>query len=123
MTFITQHPLRGVGAGGFVPTLVERLPTLTPEPVHNVPLLAAAETGVGGGLAVVALEICVVWQAWRRRGRARFAVTPAILSAVVIGLMVIAAFDHFLWSVSAGRLLAAVVIGVWAGADELHPRD
>ncbi len=112
ITFIKNNPLNGVGAGGFVPTLAAAT-TLTPEPVHNVPLLAAAETGVGGGAAVILVGVIALWQAWRVRGQS---IAGSVFASALIGLMVIGMFDHFLWSLSPGRLLAAVGVGMWWGA-------
>jgi hypothetical protein len=111
ITFIKNNPLNGVGAGGFVPTLAATT-TLTPEPVHNVPLLAAAETGVGGGAALILIGAIALWQAWRGRGRS---IAGSVFASALIGLMVIGMFDHFLWSLSPGRLLAAVMVGLWWG--------
>ncbi|MBI3241058.1 MAG: O-antigen ligase family protein [Chloroflexi bacterium] len=110
LTLFKWNPINGVGAGAFLPALV-MFRNLAPEPAHNVLLLALAETGAGGGLAVVALGSMILWQAWRRRGEVVF----AALSAIMVGLMVMAMFDHFLWSLSPGRTLAAVVMGMWWG--------
>lgn len=111
LTFVRERPLTGVGAGAFVAALAATSP-LVPEPVHNVILLAAAETGLGGGAAVMLFGLAIVWRAWRRRGSN---IVESALAAGVMGLIVIAMFDHFAWSLSAGRLLAAMVVGLWVG--------
>jgi len=119
LAFIRERPLTGVGAGGFVPTSrATATQSLTPEPVHNVPLLAMAETGLGGGVGMIVFGLAILWRAWRRRG---FSVVESVMAANVIGLMVLAMFDHFLWSLSAGRLLMAIAVGLLAGSDRRPP--
>lgn len=117
LAFIRERLWTGVGAGGFVPTLAATQ-SLTPEPVHNVPLLAMAETGLGGGAGMIVFGLAILGRAWRRRG---FSVVESVMAASVIGLMVLAMFDHFLWSLSAGRLLMAIAAGLLAGSDRRPP--
>jgi hypothetical protein len=80
------------------------------EPVHNVPLLVLAETGVGGSAAVIAFGLAILAVAWGRRGLNR---TGSIVSAALISLLSLSLFDHFLWSQSTGRLWFALVFGLW----------
>ncbi len=108
LNFTRERPLTGVGAGAFAPAMAAQgVPSA--EPVHNVPLLATAETGLGGGAAVIAFGLAILWLAWRRRGTG---IPGAILTASLIGLLAISLFDHFAWSLPAGRLLLAVAIGL-----------
>jgi hypothetical protein len=60
----------------------------------------------------VGLLVWMGWTAWRRRG---LSVRESILAAALLGLIVFSQFDHFMWSLSAGRVWLAVMIGAWAG--------
>jgi O-antigen ligase len=109
------QPLTGVGAGSFVQWAARAIPERYPfEPVHNVPLLILAETGLLGG-AVVALGAGAwLWRVWRRR-----AVMPpaeAVWSATLLGLFVSMLFDHLWWSQAPARLLFVLVLALWANA-------
>jgi O-antigen ligase len=109
--FIRQRPLTGVGAAAFGPAMVAN-GAPGAEPVHNVVLLAMAETGLGGGAAAAAFGLALLWTAWRGRG---LDAARSILAAGLLGLCVLALFDHYLWSLAPGRLWAALAVGVFAG--------
>ena len=65
---LAGRPLFGIGAGTFVEVLSGLVPPLTRlEPLHNVFLLVTAETGLVGGLALLALGAAIAWRAWQRR--------------------------------------------------------
>ncbi len=110
LAFIRKYPW-GVGAGAYLTvTAVETEGDYPVEPVHNVYLLAANELGVAGGVLWLAVAIGVVIVSLRNR-----APQGALLSAVVVGLLAMAVFDHYLWSLPPGRTLLWLFLGLWAG--------
>jgi O-antigen ligase len=113
LDFIRSRPLNGVGGGVFTVAMAATAPVA--EPVHNLPLLAASETGLGGGAAVVGLMGLMGLRVWRRRGKGG---RESILAAALIASLVIAQFDHVFWSLSEGRLWAALLIGLWLGRSD-----
>jgi O-antigen ligase len=108
-----EHLLTGVGAGAFVQAMAaDPGITVTREPVHNVPLLVLAETGLPGALALAALALAVGLEFVRRWPSAE----AHVMGAVLAGLLATMLFDHFLWSSSPGRSIAVLALGLWAAA-------
>ncbi|MBK7199185.1 O-antigen ligase family protein [Candidatus Amarolinea dominans] len=110
---IRDQWLLGVGSGLYAMTLV---PGASPPVVHNAPLLAAAELGVGGGLLWLWLN--GAWLVGLRRGHAAqgsaaLALFDAV-SACWLALFVCGLFDNYPWLTSSWR--AAMLLGLLAGA-------
>jgi O-antigen ligase len=111
---IREHPLTGVGIGSFILELADyAVEGAIIEPVHNIFLLAGSELGIIGLLLIIAFFISIVLNIFKAR-------TPnAILaSATIAGLGVISLFDHYLWSLPPGRMMLALVLGLWIGQVE-----
>lgn len=107
------QPLTGVGAAGFVQWAARTIPERYPfQPVHSLPLLVLAETGLLGGAAMLALVAAVAWRVWRRRGQV--SVAEAVWSAVLLGVCVTGLFDHLWWTQPPARTLLVVALGLWA---------
>lgn len=107
---IRDHPITGVGVGIFIVESALRTPYgYFVEPVHNVPLLIVAELGLPGALIGVGLGVLILLRVWR-------ATQPrAILfSAMLLGLLCISFFDHYLWTLAPGRMLLGLALGLWA---------
>jgi O-antigen ligase len=111
---IRERPLTGYGIGSFITELSKRAGEgYIIEPVHNIFLLAGAELGLPGilfliGLSVV-IAICIV----------KVKTPQAILaSGILSGLGIISLFDHYLWTLAPGRVLLALVFGLWLGTIE-----
>ena len=120
LRLIWMHPLLGVGAANF--TLAELDPPFDGaifQPVHVVPLLVAAEAGVLAGAAWLAVVLAGPIAAWR--GRARDGGDWGERLAVPVAILVLAAFDHYLWSFAAGQALFWIVLGSWAARPECVP--
>ncbi len=98
-------PLLGVGLGNFLPTLaVFEKPlsqTLYLQPVHNIFLLVAVETGFIG----LMFFLWFVFKTYRHIRNPAFVV---ILSAV----LVLGFFDHYLLTLQQGQLLFACILGL-----------
>ncbi|MEW5829575.1 MAG: O-antigen ligase family protein [Chloroflexota bacterium] len=108
---IRQEPLLGVGAGAYPLALSQHVADFYDiEPVHNLPLLAWSELGVGGVVALAGLAVTVAVRSFGVRRP-----LAIIFSAALAGLFVISLFDHYLWTLAPGRLLFASALGLWAG--------
>jgi O-antigen ligase len=115
LDLIRSHPWLGVGAGNFVLALSpESYPGMPLEPVHNVILLTAAETGLPGALALAALMAAIALRLWRRRRSAGLAET--VWASALIGVLVTALLDHFWWSLPPARTLLVILLALWAGS-------
>lgn len=80
------------------------------QPIHNLYLLIASETGIAGLVAF----LVAAWFALRRAVRDR---TPENDTFVVIflALLLFGLVDHFLWDLEAGRLMLWSVLGILLG--------
>ncbi len=113
---IDIHPLSGLGAGGFAPAIAAHTSELTnvrPQPVHMIPLLAAAEVGWLGGVLWVWLMIAPFWgmiQVWRR---GRLTLWGLGLTASLLVLAVTDLFDYYSWGWAQGRLWRCLLWGLW----------
>ena len=125
---ITQHPLTGVGLGGYnkaaqtaIPTyFAELLPafraTLLKGVVHNKYLLTFAELGVIGLILFLLFLLALVWFPFAKlqwKSSFQYALTLG-LSGSVVGQIVFYMFDHFSYDirlsmlyVTAGLLVAS----------------
>jgi O-antigen ligase len=116
LQIFAAHPLTGVGLAQSV--VVTRNMLGTPiDWIHNVPLLIAAELGVGGlmliGFLVIAL-IAIGVQRWRRRS---ISLWQALVGGGLIALCIAMQFDHYVWTVPQGGLLWAWLVGWWLRED------
>jgi hypothetical protein len=106
---ISAHPVFGVGAANF--SLVESLPPIDGafvDPVHVVPLLVVAEAGILAGVTWLSLVLGPIVRAWWSRNVAdadvgqRYAVGGVLMT---LGLL-----DHYLWTISSGRIMFWVAL-------------
>ncbi|RPJ21116.1 MAG: O-antigen ligase family protein, partial [Chloroflexi bacterium] len=113
---IREYPLTGVGIGSFIIELARRAGAgYVVEPAHNVPLLAGAELGIPGLLAVLALSISFGVRLFKTQN------PNAILAgATLTGLCLISLFDHYLWTLAPGRLMLGLVLGLFVGQGVSH---
>lgn len=111
---IERSPLFGVGLGNFLPTLATLQRPLTVgtylQPVHNIYLLVAAETGfVGLGI--------FVWFLWKtfQKVRSQKSEVGSGLLIVFSAVLILGLFDHYWLTLQQGQLLFALIIGLcWA---------
>lgn len=111
LDLITAHPLRGVGAGNYLAAV--RAVEPDSRPVHNVPLLVAAELGLPG--AALWLWLALTGLRARRVDRAPW------LAMLIIGL-----FDNTLWLTTGWRaaaLVALLAAGVSRERDDTEIRQ
>ena len=111
-----ERPLSGAGMSA-VPVEMERLDpafTFSYYPPHLVPLVIAAELGIGGALAILAL-LAAPWILLARI-RPRWNRELATASAALAALMIAGLFDDYPWVGGPGRTLFWVTLGLWAAA-------
>ncbi|MBA3653649.1 MAG: O-antigen ligase family protein [Actinobacteria bacterium] len=105
--FIKANPLTGVGPGRYVISLKDKhvsiAATFGPKPVHNLPLLAAAEGGVAAGLAMTALLLMAGYLAVR---------AGAMATGIYVAFLPFCLLDHFAYTFPQGM----VMLGLWLGA-------
>lgn len=109
---LTNRPL-GVGAGNFVlaaPELRADLPGYQYQPVHNAPLLIAAELGLLAAGLVLAFIVRLGWLFHRLRPRQRRTATLNFSLFVLAGVFVAMGLaDHFFWSLPQGLWLVTLL--------------
>lgn len=111
LVLIKKRPLLGVGLGNFIPAQAEMLPFLRQDvnllqPVHNIYLLIASETGLIGLLVFITMAVKIFWRAGNVPLHYRaYAIRPYLL-ILFLGL-----FDHYWLTLPQNFLLFAVVLG------------
>lgn len=112
---IRERPWLGVGYGNFTAALWRRQPAEMAayplyQPVHTVPLLAAAELGIPGVLLWLGL-MAGPWLALRRCRPDAFTMAVA---AALAAFTVISFYDFYPWFSQQGRLLQWLLWGLFA---------
>jgi hypothetical protein len=105
---IESRPLTGLGAGNFPLAVLLTDIQEIPHPVHNVPLLLAAEIGILGGLVWLWLWL---WPGYSLSTFGNHA-DPQLISLVGswLALGIVGLWDFYPWGLNAGRLLAITLI-------------
>lgn len=106
----TKHPFTGVGLGNFLPNLPDFMNAKRNifylQPVHNIYLLAFAETGIFG-LAALCLFL------WRSLLNLFCLQTEKIVYILLFAeVCVIGFFDHYFLTLQQGQLLFVFVLGI-----------
>ena len=114
LDLISDEPVVGVGPGLYVLALEKRYGTGAEEevfPVHNVPLLVAAESGIPAGVLATVLLACLGWAALRA------GTGPLVVFLAYAPFLLL---DHFPYDNFQGLTMT----GLWAGMilGELHHR-
>ncbi len=111
---ILDHPLLGTGSGLFTARLDQYLSRFEPvvflQPVHHVPLLFLAQTGLVG--------LVWVWAFWRLISKPQsnqpqtqaFPLNPSVICLMVLPLLTL---DHYLLSLQTGLMLSTLIL--WLG--------
>ena len=103
---VEGSPWLGVGIGQFVPEMMEkfkRLPAQAYQPVHNIYLLIASETGFVGLSVFLIFLFSVFWRFIKGADFGKlhnFSFFIFVFSFLLIGL-----FDHFLWTSQQGSFI------------------
>lgn len=120
LAIIATHPVFGVGLGHFIPALAPLQDPLSVglylQPVHNIYLLIASETGLIG----LTLFSCLVFITFRRllfmiSLTPLFRITYFPLLLLLSIILFIGFFDHYFLTLQQGQLLFSFILGlVWA---------
>lgn len=107
LKMIESHPFIGIGLGNFIPTLAKIQRPLSLglylQPVHNIFLLIASETGLIG----LGIFTWFLVRIYKRLLQNKSTVLLIILSTILI----LGLFDHYWLTLQQGQLLLALVIG------------
>ena len=116
VSIAAAHPVLGVGLGQLPRAEQVARPGFAFEyqPASLVPLDAAAETGLVGGLLVLVVTVAP----WVALVRLRSAWTPALVvaSAALAAVALVGFVDYYIWTDAPGRIWAWLVLGLWAVA-------
>jgi O-antigen ligase len=117
LELIRQRPLLGSGVETFSLALSNHVAQFYKiEPIHNIPLLVMSELGPAGLLLLAGLVVLLLRGAWKATST-----SAIVLSGILLGLLTISIFDHYIWTLAPGRTLLFTMVGLWAGnmdADE-----
>ncbi len=105
----------GVGIGNFVPFLMKSqqdLPFWQYQPIHNVYLLIASETGLLG-LAIFLLFLLLAIKEYISAVEFRKFYHYSLF-LIFISFLIIGFFDHFIWTLQVGRLMFWLTLSILA---------
>jgi len=111
---IKQNPLIGVGLNNFVVNLpkFQQGQVFWLQPVHNIYLLVAAETGMVGLLIFL-------WFLFLTFRKLLYSYTPLLLYPYV-SILLLGLFDHYWLTLQQTQLLFAIVLGlIWGNEEKL----
>ncbi len=106
LTIIKHHWLFGVGPGAYTFELAKqnpKAPVWELQPVHNMFVLALAETGIVGVLFVVLLYYYITKLLWQEN---------KFFLSILISIFVTSVFDHYWWSLYSGIILFGALLGI-----------
>jgi O-antigen ligase len=106
MALFGKHMIFGAGPNAELLTLAKDYPSPAAaplEPPHNVYLLALADVGAVGMVALLYLIILFARSIWRSEQR-------SLAIVLIFPLLILAVFDHYLWSQWAGQTLTALTL-------------
>jgi len=119
MRIVLDSKWCGTGAGTFsqaVEPLVRDDERVFSHPVHNVPLLLAAETGVIGGVSWIWLMLAPLAISYRSYRRSKMTLYMLGISCALLALAITDLFDFYSWGWQQGRLLRWTLLGLWGAA-------
>ena len=110
--------LTGVGAGNFMEAwraAPEAWPAIPILPVHDVPVLIAAEQGLPTLALWIILQGWIFYQSvvgWRDKRDDR----AVVWFAAIVLIDVVGFFDFYFWSWEQGRLMFFTTLGLWVAS-------
>lgn len=109
---IAGNPLSGVGIGNFINyfhSTYPALPNWQYQPVHNLFLLVASETGIISGLLFIAFIAISIYRFLKNKKNQLFNWT---IFFVFIIFLILANFDHYFWTIQQGQVLFWLSLGI-----------
>ncbi|MDD3888131.1 MAG: O-antigen ligase family protein [Patescibacteria group bacterium] len=110
---IKKHPIIGIGYGNFVSKMQDftnqKIAWWQYQPAHNIYLLIWAETGIFTLLSLLAIIIIISYQLLVNKSFFNLA-----SFCVLVAFLIIALFDHYIWTIQQGQLLFWIILGFTA---------
>jgi O-antigen ligase len=78
------------------------------EPIHNLYLLIGSEIGLMGLLSFIGFLAIVLWHGLRHSAD----VGEITVLSLLLGVMTLGLFDHYLWTIQPGKMMLWLVIGL-----------
>jgi O-antigen ligase len=132
LAMLKSSPLVGVGLGHFIPTLArfpQTHPTLWLQPVHNIYLLLAAETGLIG-LGIFLWLMALTYRKLLHLPAGRQVATllncyiAKLLITALSSILLTGLADHYWLTLPQNQLLFALILGLcWANQTNNPSRD
>lgn len=121
INIIKKSPIIGVGVGEYIPTLIssdnlEKIKdSWKAQPPHNIFLFIAAELGLIGLISFLIILVTSLSFTWNKK------YLPIVknISFILIGLILIGLFDHYLVTIQQGRLMFSVILGLAFASNNL----
>ena len=116
--FIKENPFLGIGIGNYISLFIDKYPNLLPwqyQPLHNIYLLIASETGLAGLLLFLGFLFLIFQKRLRRlKNNINFACSAGRQGFWILGLgfLLIMFFDHYFWTLQQGRLMLWILLGI-----------
>ena len=108
---IQEYPLLGIGVGNFVWEIRQMLDLLSSwmhQPVHNIYLLIASETGLIG----LFIFLMFLYQLLRQFSKKLKDKKSYLLLLIVCAFLFFGLFDHFFWTLQQGQLMFWIALGL-----------
>ncbi|MDD4607366.1 MAG: O-antigen ligase family protein [Patescibacteria group bacterium] len=108
---IQQNWLLGVGVGNYTLELHNLYPQQEVwwyQPAHNVYLLILSELGLVGLILFLSIIFYLVFQIFKSGLNSQKIIGLALL----LSLLIIGLFDHYLWSMNCGLLLCGIILAI-----------
>jgi len=113
---IKVSPLLGIGQGNFVWTFANLglFENWIYQPVHNIYILIAAETGILGLFAFLWFLFKIMRSVYLERKVISDKPAFYCFLGIIIFVLAIGFFDHFLWDLQQGQLMLWIMLGILA---------
>jgi len=113
---IKGSPYLGIGQGNFVWTFSNpaALENWVYQPVHNIYLLIAAETGILGLFAFLWFLLKIMRSVYLERKAIKDKLALYCFLGIFVLFLAIGFFDHFLWDLQQGQLMLWLFLGILA---------
>ncbi|MCL5960799.1 MAG: O-antigen ligase family protein [Chloroflexi bacterium] len=122
LRLITAHPWSGVGSGNFpVASFVLTGAYDMLQPVHNIFLLIAAETGLLSLVVFAALVLVILFHLWQNQRL--YDAWLAVWTGVLVAMLGIGLFDHYWWSIEPGRMTLWLFVSIWVSSLQSIPKS
>jgi O-antigen ligase len=119
LALLKANPIFGAGLGVFVwmSSTLNLFQNWIYQPIHNIYLLIAAETGALGLLAFLWFLFLIFWRSIKGI-KISYDENKIIISCflfLISSFLIMGLFDHFFWTLQQGQLMFWILLGIIAG--------